>query len=97
MLAGESHPPGHDARPGRRGHPNNSAALAQLSSGGLLVDHGWFRVLGGGCTQLPDLAAGNDLGPPAAGAEPPPLLTAAFDVPGGRFAVNGGGLPDKAR
>jgi Protein of unknown function DUF2625 len=66
-------------------------ALA-LNSGGMLVDHGWVRLLGGGSGDLPDLAAANGLGPPGASA-PPPWLTAGFDVLGGRFAVNGGGLP----
>ena len=67
-------------------------ALA-LGSGGLLVDHGWIRVLGGGSEFLPDLASVNRLGVPAEDASPPPWLTVAFDVLGGRFAVNGGGLP----
>ena len=67
-------------------------ALA-LGSGGLLVDHGWIRVLGGGSEFLPDVASVNRLGVPAEDASPPPWLTVAFDVLGGRFAVNGGGLP----
>jgi hypothetical protein len=66
-------------------------ALA-LNSGGMLVDHGWVRLLGGGSEGLPDLAAANGLGPPGTSA-PPPWLTIGFDVLGGRFAVNGGGLP----
>jgi Protein of unknown function DUF2625 len=66
-------------------------ALA-LNSGGILVDHGWVRLLGGGSEGLPDLAAANGLGLPDASG-PPPWLTAGFDVLGGRFAVNGGGLP----
>jgi hypothetical protein len=66
-------------------------ALA-LNSGGLLADHGWVRLLGGGSAGLPDLAAANDLGPPGASG-PPPWLTVGFDVLGGRFAVSGGGLP----
>jgi hypothetical protein len=65
-------------------------ALA-LNSGGLLADHGWLRLLGGGTANLPDLAAVNGLGPPGP-SEPPPSLTVGFDVLGGRFAVNGGGL-----
>ncbi len=66
-------------------------ALA-LGSGGMLVDHGWVRLLGGGSEGLPDLAAANGLGPPGISG-PPPWLTVGFDVLGGRFAVNGGGLP----
>jgi hypothetical protein len=65
-------------------------ALA-LNAGGVLVDHGWLRILGGGYDGLPSLALANGLsaGPPAA---PPPALLVAFDVLGGRFAVDGGAL-----
>lgn len=51
-------------------------------TGGLLVDHGWLRVLGSGTASLPDVRA--DTG-----------LTVAFDVLGGRYrwAVNGDGKP----
>jgi hypothetical protein len=65
-------------------------ALA-LNSGGMLADHGWVRLLGGGSEGRPDLAAANGLGPPGTSA-PPPWLTIGFDALGGRFAVNGGGL-----
>ena len=61
-------------------------------SGGLLVDHGWLRLLGGG-PDLPDLATASGLGEPTDSSEPPPFLTVGYDVLGGRFAVNGGGLP----
>jgi hypothetical protein len=65
-------------------------ALA-LHTGGVVIDHGWLRLLGGGHAGLPDLAAVNasDERP----GSPPPLLLVAFDVLGGRFAMNGGGLP----
>ena len=66
-------------------------ALA-LNSGGMLGDHGWVRLLGGGSGRLPDLATVSGPGPQAASA-PPLSLTVGFDVLGGRFAVNGGGLP----
>jgi len=62
-------------------------ALA-FESGGLLVDHGWVRVLGAGCDRLPrDLASWNGLGadPRLEGA-----LLVGDDVIGGFFAVNGG-------
>lgn len=49
-----------------------------VGSGGLLVDHGWLRVLGGGHRNLPDVVAAVD---PEAGG-----LTVGFDVMGGRFA-----------
>ncbi len=65
-------------------------ALA-LHTGGLLVDEGWLRVLGGGGDRgLPSLADANDL--PNDGV-PPPALLVGYDVLGGRFEVNG---PDPA-
>lgn len=65
-------------------------ALA-LNCGGILVDHGWLRLLGGGSASLPDLAAVNGLGDPDT-AEAPTFLVVAYDVLGGMFAVDGGGL-----
>jgi hypothetical protein len=59
-----------------------------LHTGGLLVDHGWLRVLGGGDPSigLVDLATANGLdGEPAA----PATFLVGFDVVGGRFEVNG--------
>lgn len=56
-------------------------------TGGLLAEHGWLRVLGGGCPSraLPDLATANAL----AGDGPPPALLIGYDVLGGRFEING--------
>ncbi|MEU5964396.1 DUF2625 family protein [Micromonospora parva] len=48
------------------------------NSGGLVVDHGWLRVLGGGHDGLPDVAAEM-----VAGVD---RLVVAFDVMGGQFA-----------
>jgi hypothetical protein len=50
-----------------------------LNCGGLLIDHGWLRILGGGGRGLPDLATVNGLGDPANTPGPPPYLTVAFD------------------
>lgn len=67
-------------------------ALA-FQSGGLLVDHGWVRVLGGGCARMEgDLARWNGLGErplvqPFDGA-----MLVAHDVLGGFFALDGGAL-----
>jgi hypothetical protein len=47
---------------------------------------------GGGGAGLPDLAAANGLGSPDEKSAPPPALLVGFDVLGGRFAVDGGGL-----
>jgi len=60
-------------------------------TGGLLVDHGWLRVLGVGHEGgLPSLAHAN-LAP--ASAQSPTTLLVGHDVLGGRFDVNG---PDPA-
>lgn len=66
-------------------------ALA-LNCGGLLVDHGWLRILGGGTAQLPDLASANGIGEDGAPTRTGELVV-AMDVLGGRFCVNGGTLP----
>lgn len=67
-------------------------ALA-ADTGGVLVDHGWLRHLGGGSTRLPrDLATWNGIGE-AAGARWGGAMLVADDVIGGFFAINGGGLP----
>ena len=47
-------------------------------SGGLLVDHGWLRVLGSGSGRLSDIVAEAD---PDTG-----MLIVAHDVLGGQFA-----------
>lgn len=67
-------------------------ALA-LHTGGLAVQHGWLRILGGGSNGLPSLAEANRLDDPTPDSASPSMLLVAFDVLGGRFAVNGGGLP----
>lgn len=65
-------------------------ALA-LHTGGLLVDHGWLRVLGGGDERgLPSLAEANGL---PGDEQPPAALLIGHDVLGGRFEVSG---PDPA-
>jgi hypothetical protein len=63
-----------------------------LNCGGVLVDHGWLRLLGGGHGGLADLASMNGLGDPSAADGPPSFLVVAYDVLGGRFAIDGGGL-----
>jgi hypothetical protein len=65
-------------------------ALA-LETGGLVLEHGWLRLLGGGAEGLPDVATASGLGHPADGG-PPPFLVIAHDVLGGLFALDGGGL-----
>ncbi|MEU4342391.1 DUF2625 family protein [Nocardia sp. NPDC023852] len=60
-------------------------ALA-FNTGGILVDHGWLRVLGGGnaARWMVSLADLNDLS-----AGHPPALLVGVDAIGGRFEVNG--------
>ncbi|MCI0158841.1 DUF2625 domain-containing protein [Leifsonia shinshuensis] len=55
-------------------------------TGGLIVDSGWVRILGGGSPGLPGLAEW------AAGDPARSHLVIALDAIGGRFAVDGGGL-----
>jgi hypothetical protein len=64
-------------------------ALA-LHTGGLLVDHGWLRILGGGQGPL-NLCIANGVDRPP--DESPGQVLVAFDVLGGKFAINGGALP----
>jgi hypothetical protein len=64
-------------------------ALA-LHTGGVVCDHGWLRLLGAGADGLPSLAVANAL--PSGDHGPPPSLTIAYDVLGGRFAIDGGAL-----
>ena len=66
-------------------------ALA-FHTAGVTVDGGWLRLLGGGGHGLPSLADVNAIGDPAPNSSVPGLLLVAFDVLGGRFAVNGGAL-----
>lgn len=63
-----------------------------LETGGLLVDHGWIRVLGGGNRRLPrPIHEWNRMVSGAAQRLPGTILV-ADDALGGFFAVNGGGL-----
>ena len=67
-----------------------------FESGGLLVDHGWLRILGSGHPRLPRTLPGWNRGRTWVDFESPPtLLLIADDVLGGQFAINGGALPSK--
>lgn len=67
------------------------------SSGGLLVDDGWIRILGSGHDRLnrtlPDWNKGKSF---KEFGEAPAYLLVADDAAGGFFAVNGGGLGNDA-
>jgi hypothetical protein len=62
-------------------------------SGGLLIDHGWLRILGSGHPRLPrslpDWNFGRSHSVPG---QFPAFLLVADDVVGGFFAIDGGGL-----
>ncbi|MEC5387909.1 DUF2625 family protein [Uliginosibacterium sp. H3] len=59
-------------------------------TGGILIDHGWLRILGSGSTRLTrDLAAWNK-------ARADGFVLIADDAVGGFFAINSNGLGDDA-
>ncbi len=65
-------------------------------TGGLLVDHGWLRLLGSGHPRLPRSLPAWNLGRSCADlGAPPPFLLVADDVVGGFFAINGGPLGEE--
>jgi hypothetical protein len=61
-------------------------------TGGILIDHGWVRVLGSGCRRMPgSLVSWNAIGgAPEEGLSG--LLMVAHDALGGFFALDGGAL-----
>jgi hypothetical protein len=66
-----------------------------LQTGGLLIDHGWVRVLGGGCSRMEgDLARWNGLGPQPLVQPIDGAMFVATDAIGGFFALDGGALGD---
>ncbi len=62
-------------------------------TGGILIDHGWLRILGGGSDGLRRSISSWNVGrAPIDAAGRPTYLLVADDVLGGFFALNGGGL-----
>ena len=62
-------------------------------TGGILIDHGWLRILGSGSPRLPRGLGSWNLGrTQAEPATPAPYYLIADDAAGGYFALNGGGL-----
>lgn len=61
--------------------------------GGILIDHGWIRILGSGCNRidrsLPSWNKGKSINEYG---EDYPFLLVADDVAGGLFAINTGGI-----
>ncbi len=72
---------------------HSTLGAVAYETGGLLVDHGWLRVLGSGHPRLQRSLASWNAGRTMDGSHrPPPILLVADDVLGGCFAINGGGL-----
>jgi len=64
-----------------------------METGGLLIDHGWVRLLGGGGARMEgDLARWNGLGPHPLVDRFDGAMFVAHDVLGGFFALDGGAL-----
>lgn len=59
-----------------------------LNCGGLILEHGWLRILGAGAPGLEDLATANQLDNPQAASQAPGHLVIAYDILGGVFAIN---------
>ena len=60
-------------------------------TGGLLIDHGWLRILGSGHSRLPRLLPSWNFSCGLLESNtPPPCLLIGDDVLGGFFALNGG-------
>lgn len=66
-----------------------------FETGGLLVDHGWIRILGAECERMPrSLPLWNKAATDSAPGEGPFLLI-GDDVTGGFFALDNGGISGK--
>lgn len=62
-------------------------------TGGILVDHGWMRILGSGHPRFPrSLADWNFKRSVSVSGTPPPFILVADDVIGGLYAIDGGSL-----
>lgn len=62
-------------------------------TGGILVDHGWIRILGSGCDRMDrSLMKWNQGKSFVEMGEPTSFLLVADDVLGGFFAINAGGI-----
>ncbi len=73
---------------------DTSLGAMALHTGGLLVDNGWLRVLGAGAQRLPgSLLDWNGLAPGRSVPAVRGVLVVAWDVIGGIFGINAGGLP----
>lgn len=73
--------------------PASSMGAVVAETGGLLVDHGWIRILGGaGRRMRGDLSTWNGFGPAPVSPAIHGLLVVAHDAAGGVFAIDRGAL-----
>ena len=77
--------------------PTRSALGAIVyETGGVLIDHGWLRILGSGNEKLPHGLFDWNFGKTfKQSGEQPSYLLVADDAIGGYFAINAGSLGDK--
>src|SRR3954468_15942007 len=68
--------------------PRSALGAIAIETGGLLVDHGWVRVLGGDGLVRWNALGGADAVEPLEDA-----LVVAYDAIGGFYALNGGAFP----
>lgn len=68
----------------------STMGVVALHTGGIIVDHGWVRLYGGGSGQLPSIAKASGLSGSQLGATG--ALVIGHDVLGGQFAIDGGAL-----
>jgi hypothetical protein len=67
-------------------------------TGGILVDYGWVKILGSGCSDVEgDLLIWNGLGNSQPTLALKNTLVIGYDVVGGFFAINGGGISQSSR
>ncbi|WP_121964307.1 DUF2625 family protein [Myroides sp. N17-2] len=65
-------------------------------TGGILIDNGWVRVLGGGMDIFPSICQWNKGKTMEAGVNTVGYYIVAYDLLGGYFCINGGGLGQDA-
>jgi len=76
---------------------HSTLGAVAYESGGILLDHGWLRILGSGHPRLQRSLASWNAGRTMDGSQrPPSMLLVADDALGGMFAINGGGLGEDA-
>jgi len=73
--------------------PKSALGAVALHTGGILVDDGWVKILGSGCSSIEgDLLIWNGLGEQQISVGLKGTFVVGYDVVGGFFAINGGGI-----